>query len=294
MSGWSLLPPEVRDIILKFLTHHNNIAPYATVSKEWQSVIEKKNFGRLKLHPSSLDSLQRLTEQQQGLVKHIWLNIELKRYTCRSCRKMESLTSIYANNKIMAEAITRLFFLLANWKQNGGGLTLELNAYSPSDSEHWFKGCYFGAPDEVLGSECPPQRGLLAPAIHYPNHGFWHGPPTDDALRRPFEPTTLRFQEELPSIQAVTQFFLRRQCRRQLDPSTLSYLWAKLPQLGEVRYEPWQLSEGVSQDVWDSGKKPHLDSSSHKTNYLNYRLRKNDLSETSDERQEGYNIRGFQ
>lgn len=293
MPGWLSLPPEVRAIILKLLIHHDKIAPYATVSKEWQSVIEKKNFGHLKLRPSSLGSLERLAEQHQGLVKHIWLNIELKRYTCRSCRRIESLTSIYANNKIMAEAITRLFFILANWKQNGGGLTLELNAYSPSDSEHWFQGCYFGAPGEVLGSECPPQRGLLTTAIHYPTHGFWHGTPTDDALRRPFEPTTLKFQEELPSVQVVTKFLLRRQCRRQLDPSTLSYLWAKLPQLGEVIYEPWQLSERPSQDPWDSGKKPHLDSSSHKTNHVNYRLRKYDLSETFDERQDGQNIRRF-
>ncbi|EEU37283.1 uncharacterized protein NECHADRAFT_92265 [Fusarium vanettenii 77-13-4] len=136
MSGWSSLPLEVRDIILKFLTHDNKIAPYATVSKEWQSVIEKKNFGRLKLHQSCLDSLERLSEQQQGFVKHIWLNIELKTYTCRACWKMESLTSIYANQRILAEAIARLFFILASWKQNRGGLTLELNAYSPSDSEH--------------------------------------------------------------------------------------------------------------------------------------------------------------
>lgn len=276
MPDWLSLPPEVRAIILKLLIHHDKIAPYATVSKEWQSVIEKKNFGHLKLHPSSLDSLERLAEQQQGLFKHIWLNIELKRYTCRSCRRIEALTSIYANNKIMAEAIMGLYFTLANWKQNGRGLTLELNAYSQSDSEHWFQGCYFGAPGEVLGPECPPQRGLLATAVQYPNHGFWHGPPTDDALRRPFEPTTLKFQEELPSVQAVTKFLLRRQCRRQLDPSTLSYLWAKLPQLGEVIYEPWQLSELPSQDLWDSG------------------YEKNDLLETFDERQESYNIRGFQ
>ncbi|WAO87266.1 Hypothetical protein NCS54_00457100 [Fusarium falciforme] len=139
---------------------------------------------------------------------------------------MESLTSVYANDKIMATATTRLFFILTNWKQNRGGLTLELNAYSPSDSQHWFKGCYFGAPGEaepeVLGSECVPLRGLLSSAIHYPYHGWWHGAPTDDALRRPFGPAILKFQEELPSVQAVTKFLLRRQCRRQLDPSALS------------------------------------------------------------------------
>ncbi|RSL56391.1 hypothetical protein CEP54_008859 [Fusarium duplospermum] len=155
----------------------------------------------------------------------------------------------------MTTAIRRLFRILANWNQNGGGLTLELNAYSPSDVQHWFKGCYFGAKGEaepeVLGSGCVLARGLLSSAIHYPHHGWCHGPPTEDALRRPFEPTILNFRAELPSVQAVRKFVLRRQCRRQIDPSTLSYLWSKLPQLGEVVYEPWQLSEKVSQGVWD-------------------------------------------
>lgn len=268
MTYWSSLPPEIRAIILKLLTHHKNIAPYATVSREWRHVIEKKNFGHLKLHPSCLDSLERLAEHYKGLIKHVWLNIELKRYTCRICRKMESATWFLANDKIIAAAITRLFLILANWKQDGGGLTLELNAYSPSDSKHWFKGCYFGALDEdelqFLESESQPQNGATATAtaIHDPSHGWWHGrmieAPSDDALRRPFEPSEPKFQEELPPVQAVTKFLLRRQCRRQLNPLTLSYLWSKLPRLEEIMYEPWQLSEVVSQDLWDLGRKPHL------------------------------------
>ena len=274
MPDWSSLPAEIRDIILKLITHHNNIAPYATVSREWRNVIERKNFGHLKLHPSCLDSLERLAEQPKGLIKHIWLNIELERYTCRSCRKMESVTRFFANDKLIVAAITRLFFILANWKHDRGDLTLELNAYSPSDSEHWFQNCFFGAPDEdeleFLESECQPQDGAAATAIHDPSHGWWHGrmieAPEDDALRRPFELSILKFREELPSVRAVTKFLLRRQCRRQLDPLILSYLWSKLPRLEEIIYEPWQLSEKVSQDPWDSGRKPHLHSLSHKTN----------------------------
>ncbi|KAF5008200.1 hypothetical protein FDECE_5533 [Fusarium decemcellulare] len=265
MPDWSSLPPEVRAIILRLLTfdNYNYISPYATVSEEWRYAIEKKNFGHLKLHPACLDSLERLTDQQKGLVKHIWLNIELKRYTCRICQKMETYAWFLANDKIIAAAITRLFLILAEWKTGGGDLTLELNAYSPSDSEHWFKNCYFGAPDEdeleLLEPESQPQCGTTATAIHDPSHGWWHGrmieAPGDDALRRPFELATLNFQQELPSVPAVTKFLLRRQCRRQLDPSSLSYLWSKLPQLVEIIYEPWQLSEKVSQDTWDTGYK---------------------------------------
>lgn len=275
IPDWSSIPPEIRAIILELLTHHKNIAHCAAVSKEWQNIIEKQNFGQLKLQLSCLDSLQQLTEHSKGLIKHIWLNIELKRYTCRCCQRMESVTWFFANDKIIAAAITRLFVILANWKQDGGDLTLELNAYSPSDSEHWFKNCYFGGPDEdedeleLLDSEYQPQDDATAIAIHDPSHGWWHGrmmePPNDDALRRPFEPATLKFQEMLPSVPAVTKFLLRRQCRRQLDPLSLSYLWSKLPRLQEIRYEPWQLSENVSQDNWDAGRKLHQHSSSHKS-----------------------------
>lgn len=262
MIDWSSLPLELRSIILKLLTQHNNIAPYATVSKEWRSVIEKKNFSRLKLHPSCLDSLERLADRQKGLIKHIWLNIELKRYSCRVCQRMESVTWYYTNNRTMKAAITRLFSILTKWKKDGRGLTLELNAYSPSDSEHWFKKCYFGAPGEdeldILESEFQVQDGATAMDIHDPSHGWCHGrmveAPSDDALRRPFEPATLEFQEELPSVQAITKFLLRRQCRRQLDPSTLSYILSRFPQLEEVKYEPWQLSEKVSQGQWDLGR----------------------------------------
>lgn len=298
---WYSLPLEVRTIILRLVTQHNNIALSAVVSREWRDVIEKKNFDRLKLHPSCLDSLDRLPERQKGLVKHIWLNIELKRYTCRVCRKMESNTWYDANDRIMAAAITRLFLILANWKQHEKGLTLEINAYSPSDSEHWFKNCYFGATGEdeldMLESERQLQDGVTSTAIHDPAHGWCHGrmvePPNDDALRRPFEPATLKFHEELPLVQAVTKFLLRRQCRRQLDPSTLSYIWSRLPQLQDIHHEPWQLSEGVSQNQWDSGRKPHRDLISHKTNHLDYRIRKDNQPATSDKCQDGCIIRGF-
>lgn len=301
MQYWSSLPFEVRDIILKLLTHHSNIAPYAAVSKEWQDVIEKKTFRHLKLHPSCLDSLERLAERPKGLIKHIWLNIELKRYTCRCCRKMESVTWYSANDKIVAAAITRLFFVLANWKQDGGDLTLELNTYSPSDSEHWFKKCYFGAPDEdepdFPESERQPRIGATATAIHDPSHGWWHGrmieAPSDDALRRPFEPATPTFQENLPAVQTVTKFLLRRQCRRQLNPLTISYLWSKLPRLEEIIYEPWQLCEKGSDYLWDSGRKPHLHLLRHKPNHLNYRLCKNIWPATSGECQDGNSIRGL-
>ncbi|EWY89994.1 hypothetical protein FOYG_07632 [Fusarium oxysporum NRRL 32931] len=251
MTNWNSLPAEIRRAILEALTAHKAIAPYASVSTEWRSFIEKKIFAHVRLQPSCLEHLEQLDDHYKRLVNHIWLNIELKGYTCRSCRKRESLTSSYSIAKILNAAITRLFSTLATWRES---LTLELNVYCPSDSEHWFKNSYFGASGEDK-FECLPHS---ADPIHDPKHGWFRGrvteAPPDDALRRPFGLSELRFREGpegLPSVYAVTKFVLRRQCRQQFSAGTLSYLWAKLPSLEEIRYEPWQSHLTIAQDHSD-------------------------------------------
>ncbi|KAK2478910.1 hypothetical protein H9L39_08284 [Fusarium oxysporum f. sp. albedinis] len=222
MTRWSSLPTEIRCMILETLTAHKSIAPYASVSTEWRDFIEKKTFAHLRLHPLCLDHLEQLDNHYRGRIEHLWLNIELNRYTCRSCRKRESLTLSYSIAKILNEAITRLFSILTTWREP---LTLELNAYCPSDSEHWFKNSYFGAPGEDK-FECQPHS---PDTIHDPEHGWPRGrvtkAPPDDALRRPFgQVSELKFRQSLPSVHAVTKFVVRRQCRQQINPETLQYL----------------------------------------------------------------------
>lgn len=251
--AWQSLLPEIRNIILKQLARDDTTAIYASVCKEWRSFFGKRNFGHLKIPPSDLDFLDQLSEESTRQVDHLWLNIELKRYTCRICRKIESPPWSYLNDRIIVEAVVQLFSVLARWDHNQH-LTLELNAYSPSDSEHWFKTCYFGAPGEEKFDITPKRRD-----IHDPQHGWEHGdvvePPTDRALVRPFEiPYTGGFgrdEQRLPIVKAVTKFVLRRQCRRQLGPLGLSQLWCRLPRLQEISFEPWQLFYGGVQDIWD-------------------------------------------
>lgn len=252
MTRWSSLPTEIRCMILETLTAHKSIAPYASVSTEWRDFIEKKTFAHLRLHPLCLDHLEQLDNHYRGRIEHLWLNIELNRYTCRSCRKRESLTLSYSIAKILNEAITRLFSILTTWREP---LTLELNAYCPSDSEHWFKNSYFGAPGEDK-FECQPHS---PDPIHDPEHGWSRGrvtkAPPDDALRRPFgQVSELKFRQSLPSVHAVTKFVVRRQCRQQFNPETLQYLWSKLPNLKEISYEPWQSHLNIAQQVSDMGK----------------------------------------
>ncbi|KAG5761559.1 hypothetical protein H9Q72_010330 [Fusarium xylarioides] len=139
-------------------------------------------------------------------------------------------------------AIVRLFSILAKWK---GSLTLEFNAYSPSDSKHWFPNCYFGAPDEDK-FECQPiQRAE-------PAHHIVVAPP-DNALRRAFEIGGPLFGDELVPVQMVRKFILRRQCRRQFGAEMLLQILPKFPRLEEIIYEPWVLHFGPIQYIWDRG-----------------------------------------
>jgi hypothetical protein len=158
MAHWEHLPPKIRLIILKMLaedtdcsskidTRKTNMACYATVSKEWQAVIEKKNFSRLTLSPPCLGTFDKTVRRQRGLIKHIWLRVKLRTYGCPSCTESETITLTAINNTIIRRAITRLFTILSSWKRNGdcsnGGLTLELSTYSSSDSRHVFKDQHF-------------------------------------------------------------------------------------------------------------------------------------------------------
>lgn len=247
--AWQSLLPEIRNIILKELAQDDTTATYASVCKDWRNFFGKRNFSHLKIPLSDLDFLDQLSEESTRQVDHIWLNIELRRYTCRACRKDESLTWSYLNDRIIVEALVKLFSVLARWDHNQH-LTLELNTYSPSDSEHWFKTCYFGAPGEGKFDITPKSRDF-----HDPQHGWQHGhvvePPTDRALARPFAMPYGAELQRLPIVKAVTKFVLRRQCRRQFWPSTLREIWFRLPRLEEISFEPWQLFEGVSQFPWD-------------------------------------------
>lgn len=249
-------------MILERLLDHKGISPCAAVSKEWRVVIEKRMFSHLKLHPTCLVFLAQLAEEQTAQIDHIWLNIELQRYTCRDCRSEEPDTWSRSNDKIVAASVARLFSILANWNWKKANferhLTLELNAYSPSDSEHWFRDCYFGAPGEDKFEVLP--KGEIA---HDPRHRWCHDrrakAPPDGALRRPFEPSFINFKkdaQELPLVHVVTKFILRRQCRRHFDPLALSHLWSKLPRLDEICYEPWQSSLLYTYHCWEKSKHP--------------------------------------
>lgn len=142
---WGSLPPEIRLMILKALIQEGcYLAHYATVCREWQSVVEQKSFGRLKLTPSRLAGFGDMVHRQRVLVKYIWLCIELREYDCSQCEIGETDPWHGSNTDIIKKAIRELFSVLSKWEPSRS-LVLDISVHSPSDSKHQFKYVKFGS-----------------------------------------------------------------------------------------------------------------------------------------------------
>jgi hypothetical protein len=261
MPDWNSLPLEIRGVILEYIITHDRIAKYSTVSEEWRCAVEEKTFHSISIRidtPAAiaspfvvpdLHSLDSLRERQRGLIRHIWLNIALLRYECPDCYRTESTVVQSTNSSIMQRVIRDLFAILAGWEPTKKGLTLELNAYSPSDSDHWFQGWYFGAPDEREIREGDVQSIELERFLHF---GRRHTV-CEEGLRRPFATFDVVFSD-LPVVRAVTKFLIRRQCRRQFSPSVLYYIWSKLPSMGHIMHETWRPWGDLCWYDWDESE----------------------------------------
>lgn len=243
-SSWTSIPLEIRLMILEEVSRqkHRGWASCAAVCKEWQVVIEKRNFHRLKLRISCLQELEDIVIRQRPLVQHLWLNIELPRYTCRCCRWSESMSQISRHSSIVRNSILKLFSILSTW-QPTGGLVLELNAYSPSDSEHWFKYLYSGPNYDDNGDVI--QQKEATTEWHDPDHGWADGrqfeAPGVGAITRSLSPLCFSLPNNIPMVHAVTGLVIRRQLRRQFVPAALRLLWERLPRLESIVYEPWRI-----------------------------------------------------
>ena len=259
---WIFLPAEIRLMILEAITQQKHLgwASSASVCKEWQLFIEKRKFHQPKLQVACLDDFERLIVRQRKLVHHIQLDIELPKYTCRSCKRTESDSWTQHNSSIISQGIWKLFRVLSTWKP-ANGLTLELNASSPSDSDHWFKNYCFASDDEGNEDETSVQETDCN--WHDPQHGWINGQqvtaPPSSAILRLFEWIDLRFGEGLPPVGRVTCFIIR-QLRRWLFPGALLRILNKLGRLEHLIYESWR--------KWESGWRVLNDQRGYRYHYL--------------------------
>ena len=91
MTVWESLPKELQLLILDALSKDGCcMAPYATVSREWQTIIEQEIFSRLTLSSSRLKDFDQMTRQRRHLVKYKWLCVELQAYDRSQCEHVET------------------------------------------------------------------------------------------------------------------------------------------------------------------------------------------------------------
>ncbi|OBS28215.1 hypothetical protein FPOA_02156 [Fusarium poae] len=216
---WSSLPTEIRHLILNTIADLKNPrwAELASVSKEWQSVIGARNMAKLKLQ--SLSCFDRFR------------NVVRQRHLDRSDR-------LRGIDSVVSYAIADVLTVLSTWDTQGP-LTLELNATSGSDTEHWAKNFRFDDSHDASSQDLT----LVEPDWHDPKHGWVDGvqvnPPSFFALQQVFGVVEMHYGSPSP-VTAVTSLMIRRQFRRCLLPSSLSRLLSQLVCLTEMIYEPWE------------------------------------------------------
>ncbi|KAL7958124.1 hypothetical protein V8C34DRAFT_305178 [Trichoderma compactum] len=266
-TSWAYLPAEIRTLILKFLIKDGcSLASFATVSREWQMIVERHTFARITLTPYRLTTFGPMTHRNQALVRYIWLCLELEEYDCVGCGIDNIWVASDADDSRVMTTFVALFTTLSAWKPSGG-LVLDISVFSLSDSKHWFKYLTF-VPDAASGV-CRPRRS----SDHSPlpkwtdyEHGWLDGrrvsAPTPFALAkvfgeilgaRPFDNVEQEKQwwQQGPVVPAVTAVLLRQQTRRRWKPTTLKYMFARFPRLEEIHYEPWVEQFGCRQELTD-------------------------------------------
>ncbi|KAI1744267.1 hypothetical protein F4680DRAFT_469600 [Xylaria scruposa] len=252
--AWISLPAEIRLMILEIVACQNypGWASLASVCKEWQHVLEKVNFYKIKLRVPCLDKFKRYaTPQRRELIRHICLDIVLPQYNSVCCSRLRSPPARIGS--IVGDGIWKLFSILRTWGP-AKDLALEINVYSPSDCEHCFKNIYLSS-DYVNDEDAMTDAWRTGSRYHDPQHGWMHGrqveAPPRTAILKLFQPIDLVFHRKLPQVKAVTCLIIRRQFRRCISPSGLGLLLSSFDRLEHISYEPWLPYEAVHREFYE-------------------------------------------
>jgi hypothetical protein len=276
---WYGLPGEIQLLILRALIHDGcPLSGFVTVCRQWQTVIERHIFSRIRLTPSRLANFDAMLQRNRVLVRYIWFCLELDEYDCTTCaptpetipdwQELQKALEISGTDCcLITTAFQDLFSSLSTWNQHGG-LTLDISLYSPSDSEHWFKYLTF-VPDipSNLPVNCRAEQAMSTRKYHDPEHGWVAGfrqsappiPAFDKVFHpvmgygRPFDDIRSEWWDQLPCVRVVTCLLLRQQNRRRWKWNSLAHMIARFPRLRELHYEPWR-DWDFRQIITDSGK----------------------------------------
>ncbi|KAL2813094.1 hypothetical protein BJX63DRAFT_394909 [Aspergillus granulosus] len=208
------LPPELISHILSFL-RSEPLAPYASVSKQWQAIIEKQTFSSLKLDTTQLPELaQIVSPPRQQLLRQLELKILLPEYPAEAREEVETNEDREQNSRAFTDAIRSLFRVLAAWREDcEASLSLSIYARSPSDIRET-------PTDERKKRRANPK----------------------DLLEWRFEGSYLQFldpPETLPAVPVIGVFAAPGNqgltSNRDIAPAAVSKILSRLPRMREVQ-----------------------------------------------------------
>lgn len=220
------LPPELTAQVISYFIAsapvNLGLARYATVNRQWQTIIERYTFSSI-----LVDASQRLEEfdqivarngRRRSYIRDINLAVELESYDIKARTEFETAEENSRNNKIFEETIQSLFRILEPWPEDPVGIRLSLEAHSPSDAfggksrERWRK-----------GSRDP-----------------------HDLLERRYEKHYLQFPEgsldKLPTVRTITTLFVkggggyRSNYCRLIQPASCAIIASRLPLLHTIDF----------------------------------------------------------
>lgn len=131
-ASWGYLFPEVRLMILEALLEDGcSLAPFVTVSREWQSFIERHVFARIRLTPTRLSEFSSMIHRNRSLVSYIWFCLEIPSYDCARCAPQDVYEWGFSNSDstLVIKTLQDLFSALSTWEPNGH-LLLDIDVHS--------------------------------------------------------------------------------------------------------------------------------------------------------------------
>ncbi|KAK1722529.1 uncharacterized protein BDZ83DRAFT_783427 [Colletotrichum acutatum] len=211
----------------------------ASVSAEWQTSFEKRNFKYLAL--TRLQDITMLEDfvgpRRQMYVSEIWLHVLLAPYTSGELCEEED-EEILHNNEILDEHLESLFRTLSKWQlgygnEKNSGVHLHFSAEASDDYDNLFRSndplgeLYYDLElAEVLGAN----KRIMGNLLDFENET------SASSLTSPAEPgfpAVLR-------VPIVKEFSIRDELYRSLSAGAIRFLLLSLDNLETIKYTSWR------------------------------------------------------
>ncbi|KAL5906809.1 hypothetical protein ACKVV1_011213 [Pyricularia oryzae] len=234
MATWNSIPREIQQMVLdalvalkkkeaqKLLHTKPRLSRYVTVCRFWQEVLEPVMFRDLHIKPKHLAQFDNyLRGVRRLMLRHLWFRVQLSKPRRRMTER-DKMDEEEDNNAFFTTAVYDLFATLRKWgRLPQQPLELELGAESPGDPK-WSFG----------------DQGIMT------NNDYSVGE-LDFCFVDGFK--KFSYPSPLPEVGVVTTFSILRRTRRYFAPQALLTIFDSLPNVCEIRYEPWYFLNADSQ-----------------------------------------------